>query len=92
MAVSPWCGVSWNRHALKAETPSDDVLTYYDRQHFLTYARLLDADKEGADWRSTAANILQRDVEGDPNAAKICYYSDMQRARWVDGAGLNEGH
>ena len=75
---------------IKAEAPSDDALTYYDRQHFVTYARLLDADKEGADWQSSAAKILQRDVEGDPDAAALCYHSHMERARWVIGAGLTK--
>ena len=75
---------------IKAEAPSDDALTYYDRQHFVTYARLLDADKEGADWQSSAAKILQREVNNDPEAAELCYRSHLARARWVVGAGLAE--
>ena len=34
--------------------PTDSTLTDYDRQHFVTYLRLLDADDEGADWREVA--------------------------------------
>jgi hypothetical protein len=75
---------------IRAEAPSDEVLTYYDRQHFLTYARLLDADKERADWKSSASKILQRDVEDDPQAAELCYRSHLARARWVVGAGLDK--
>ena len=33
--------------------PSDSVLTAYDEEHVITYLRLLDADAEGADWRSS---------------------------------------
>jgi len=65
-------------------------LTYYDRQHFLTYARLIDADKEGADWKSSAEKILQRDVENDPHGAELCYRSHLARARWIIGAGLGK--
>jgi hypothetical protein len=75
---------------IRAEAPSDEELTYYDRQHFLTYARLLDADKEGADWRLSADKILQRDVEDDPHGAELCYRSHLARARWVIGAGLDK--
>jgi hypothetical protein len=75
---------------IQAEAPSDDALTYYDRQHFLTYARLIDADKEGADWKASAAKILQRDVENDLHAAELCYRSHLARARWIIGAGLNK--
>jgi hypothetical protein len=33
--------------------PSNSVLTAYDEEHVITYLRLLDADAEGADWRSS---------------------------------------
>ncbi|HEV7285510.1 MAG TPA: DUF2285 domain-containing protein, partial [Kaistia sp.] len=31
--------------------PSSDTLTTYDREHMKLYLRLLDAEREGADWR-----------------------------------------
>jgi hypothetical protein len=30
--------------------PSDGALTKYDEEHAVTYVRMLDADKDGADW------------------------------------------
>ena len=33
--------------------PSDSVLTVYDKEHVITYLRLLDADAQGADWRKS---------------------------------------
>jgi hypothetical protein len=32
--------------------PAGSVLTVYDEEHVITYLRLLDADAQGADWRS----------------------------------------
>jgi hypothetical protein len=75
---------------IQAKAPSEDALTYYDRQHFLTYARLIDADTEGADWKMSAEKILQRDVEADRHGAELCYRSHLARARWIIGAGLNK--
>ena len=31
--------------------PSGPALTAYDEEHVVTYVRMLDADREGADWR-----------------------------------------
>ena len=38
--------------------PTDSVLTVYDEEHIITYLRMLDADKEGADWREVAQIVL----------------------------------
>lgn len=66
--------------------PVDNVLTDYDRSQILTYARLLDAERDGFDWIETAAEILLLDVASDPAAAKCCWQSHLDRAHWfVDG-------
>jgi hypothetical protein len=75
---------------IQPQAPCDEALTYYDRQHFLTYARLIDAEKEGTDWKLSAEKILQRDVEADPHGAELCYRSHLARAWWIVGAGLNK--
>lgn len=75
---------------IQAQAPSDDTVTYYDRQHFLTYARLIDADNEGADWRKSAASILYRDVESEPAAAELCYRTHLARARWIADADVTK--
>jgi hypothetical protein len=38
--------------------PTDPVLTVYDEEHIITYLRMLEADKEGADWREVAQIVL----------------------------------
>ena len=45
--------------------PSGDVLTPYDREHLVTYLRLLDAHAEGADWREVARVVLHLDPEDE---------------------------
>ncbi len=37
-----------------ATAPTDQTLPPYDREHAVTYMRLLDADAEGADWHEVA--------------------------------------
>ncbi|WP_167767845.1 hypothetical protein [Bradyrhizobium frederickii] len=34
--------------------PAEPVVTLYDYTHLVTYWRLLDANKEGADWREVS--------------------------------------
>jgi hypothetical protein len=50
------------------EAPLDPVITAYDERHYLTYARLLDAEAEGIDWRSGVRTILCRPDEDDETA------------------------
>jgi hypothetical protein len=53
----------------------------------VTYLRLLDAEKDGADWTEVARVVLHR----DPVAAKLqtqrCWESHLRRARWMTGQG-----
>ena len=60
------------------------ILTDYDRTHMLTYARLLDAERDGYPWSDAAAEILLVDVD----AAERCWRSHLDRAHWIVGAGL----
>ena len=76
--------------------PTDAALTPYDEQHVMTYARLLQADGEGADWREVARIVLHIDPEREPDRAWNAYLSHLQRAKWVTeqgrllrGAGAN---
>lgn len=63
--------------------PDEAAVTSYDARQFLTYARLLDAEAAGIDWREGAAIILECDVEGDPEAARLCWDSHVARAHWI---------
>lgn len=42
--------------------PTDAILTGYDEQHVVTYLRLLDAERDGADWREVARLVLRLSI------------------------------
>ncbi len=67
--------------------PTDSALTTYDQEHVLTYARLLQAESEGADWREVARIVLHIDPEREPDRARNAYLSHLERARWVTEQG-----
>lgn len=73
---------------LESRAPEGETVTAYDQQHFLTYARLLDAERQAQDWREAAADILKLDVTHDPAAAQHCFRSHLARAHWIVGPGL----
>ena len=66
--------------------PAGAALTAYDRAHFLTYARLLDAE---GDWKAVARHVLDLDVDSDETGARGCYASHLDRARWIEQRGLD---
>jgi len=67
--------------------PTDSTLTDYDRQHFVTYLRLLDADSEGADWREVARIVLHIDPDREPARARTAFDSHLARAKWMTEHG-----
>ncbi len=67
-----------------------EVITLYDRQHFLTYARLLSAERDKLDWRDGVRRILQQDPDRDARAARICWESHLERARWIETVGFQQ--
>jgi hypothetical protein len=67
--------------------PTDPTLTDYDRQHFVTYLRLLDADDEGADWREVARIVLHIDPDREPARARTAFDSHLARAKWMTEHG-----
>lgn len=72
---------------IAARPPQEECVTDYDQRHFLTYARLIDADAGGFDWRTGAATILGLDLVRDELAARACWDSHMTRARWIATSG-----
>ena len=66
-----------------ALAPNESGLTIYDESHFLTYARLIDAERAGVRWREAASEILLCDVEGDPAGSRRCWETHLARAHWV---------
>ena len=74
------------RVGIVERAPDGPVLTDYDRVHTLTYARLLDAERDGYDWTDVAVEVLDLNVAADPVDARCCWQSHLDRAHWfVDG-------
>lgn len=67
--------------------PVSDHLTGYDRLHLKTYARLLDAAADDADWQEAARIVLGLDVRGDRDRARRVYDAHLSRARWMSQTG-----
>lgn len=67
--------------------PMDRVLTGYDEQHVVIYLRLLDAEKEGADWQEVAKLVLHIDPVSDPARARRAWETHLARARWITENG-----
>jgi hypothetical protein len=67
--------------------PADAILTVYDEQHVLTYLRLLDADRDGADWREIVRIVLHIDPAEEPDRARDAFESHLARAKWTTQHG-----
>ena len=72
------------------EAPKAPTLTAYDKDHLVTYLRLLDADAEGADWREVAQLVLHIDANREPDRARRAFDSHLARARWMTEQGYRD--
>ncbi len=70
--------------------PACDHLTDYDRRHLKTYARLLDAAAEAADWREVAQIVLGLDPGADPERCRRVHAAHLERARWMTHTGYRD--
>lgn len=70
--------------------PTDAVLTVYDEEHIITYLRMLDAEKEGADWREVAQIVLHINPEIEPDRAKRAFDTHLTRAKWMTEHGYRQ--
>ncbi len=68
--------------------PTDAILTGYDEQHVVTYLRLLDAAREGADWREVERLVLHIDPSREPARAQRAWETHLARARWITEGGF----
>jgi hypothetical protein len=73
--------------AVADKAPTADTLTSYDNDVLVIYLRLLDADKEGADWKEVARIVLGIDPEREPERARTAWESHLARARWMTTRG-----
>ncbi|PWJ76315.1 uncharacterized protein DUF2285 [Pseudaminobacter salicylatoxidans] len=72
------------------EPPSGDTLTSYDREHMKLYMRLLDAERDGADWREAVRILFGLDPERDPERCRLIHDSHLARAHWMTEGGYRE--
>jgi hypothetical protein len=76
--------------AVNDQAPEGDVLSRYDREHLVTYLRLLDADAEGADWTEVARVVLHIDPAQEPGRARLAWESHLARAKWMTEHGYRD--
>ncbi len=77
--------------AVEDQPPDNEHVTEYDRLHFITYARLLDAQQDPtATWEEVARLVLKLDPEGDPIRARCVYDAHLARAQWMTQAGYRD--
>lgn len=69
------------------EVAWSEDLTLYDQDHLVVYLRLLDAERDGADWREASRLVLGRDPTSDQDGARRCWESHLRRARWMTSTG-----
>ncbi|MGB8632741.1 MAG: DUF2285 domain-containing protein [Xanthobacteraceae bacterium] len=67
--------------------PDAETLTSYDHEHLVTYARLLDAEAEGADWTEVARLVLHIDPSTEPARGRRAWETHLARAKWMSEHG-----
>ncbi|KAB2676077.1 DNA -binding domain-containing protein [Brucella tritici] len=70
--------------------PSSDRLTTYDREHMKLYMRLLDAERDGADWREAVQILFGLDPHRDPTRCRSIHNAHLARAHWMTEHGYRE--
>ncbi|RJE87186.1 DNA -binding domain-containing protein [Paracoccus onubensis] len=72
------------------EPPTGETLTTYDRAHMKLYMRLLDAERDGADWREAVHVLFGIDPEQDPERYRSIHDAHLARAHWMTERGYRE--
>ena len=67
--------------------PENDFVTDYDRQHLKLYARLLDAEADGASVSEIAKILFGIDAEREPERARKLHAGHLGRAHWMTENG-----
>ncbi len=66
----------------------DEALTDYDREHMKLYLRLIDASRDGADWREAFSIVFGIDPDTDPARYQRMHHAHLARARWMSDCGF----
>lgn len=69
------------------DPPASDQLTAYDREHMVLYLRLLDASRDGADWREAVEILFGLDPAQEPQRCRHMHDAHLARARWMTERG-----
>ena len=72
------------------EPPQGQMLTSYDREHMKLYLRLLDADRDGADWREAVQVLFGLDPDADADKCRHVHDAHLARAKWMTEHGYRE--
>ncbi|NGO52987.1 DNA -binding domain-containing protein [Allomesorhizobium camelthorni] len=72
------------------EVPWSDSVTAYDKEHFTTYMRLLDASADNATEEEMAHLILGIDPAREPERARKALRSHLDRANWMVTTGYKD--
>jgi len=72
------------------QAPSETHLTNYDREHMVLYLRILDADRDGADWREVVRVLFELDPDLEPERCRRIHESHLARAKWMTEHGYRE--
>lgn len=67
--------------------PHSDSVTDYDRAQLKLYARLLDAEADGAAMSEVAKHLFGIDPATEPDRARRVHDSHLGRARWMTEHG-----
>lgn len=76
--------------AFLEEPPQGPTLTPYDREHMTLYLRLLDAERDHADWREAVQILFGLDPELDPVRYRKIHDAHLARARWMTEQGYRQ--
>jgi hypothetical protein len=83
-------GDSGHEPVVSDQVPTTEELTNYDREHFVTYLRPLDAAEDGADWGEVARVVLKLDPDREPLRARRVWHRHLARARWMTVRGYQQ--
>ncbi len=78
------------QHEAADTPPGTDTITEYDRQHLRLYARLLDADAEGATLSEIVKILFGIDADHEPERAQRLHSEHLERARWMADNGYRD--
>ncbi|GMN13042.1 MULTISPECIES: DUF2285 domain-containing protein [Alphaproteobacteria] len=70
--------------------PESDTITEYDRAQLKLYARLLDAEADGAALSEITHHLFGIEVDDEPERARHVHDSHLVRAHWVAQHGYHE--